>query len=185
MKKTLLLFFQFYTFFAFAQESEFTLSKEGLTDYIVTECNGKAQSEIYRKTLDWISVTYNTPSKVLKGNIENEYLRIEGSSKDLMVLNFFGKDHCNATYQIEISFKDGKYKFDIIEIKYFNEQGFSDPSWKEFKVNKASIYYDKRGQISNVFKYLPDTLPQYLNNLNSSLKNFVMSNNIPSKRKDW
>ena len=185
MKKTLLIFFQFYIFLAFAQESEFTLSKDGLTDYIVTECKGKTQSEIYRKTLNWISVIYNTPSAVLKGNIENEYIRIEGSSKDMFALNFFGKDFCSATYQIEISFKDGKYKFDIIELKYFNEEAFPGPTWKEFNLNNASIYYSKRGRISNVFKYLPDTLPQYLNNLNSSLKNFVMSDNIPSKREGW
>ena len=185
MKKTLLIFLQFYSISAFAQESGFTLTKEGFTDYIVTECDGKTQSEIYRKTLNWISLTYNTPSEVVKSTIENEYIRIEGSSKNMIALNSFGKDYCSATYQIEISFKDGKYKFDIIELKYFNKEGLSEPTWKEFNLNKASIYFDKRGQISNVFKYLPDTLPQYLNNLNSSLKNFVMSDNIPSKREGW
>ena len=185
MKKTLLIFFLFYTCFLFAQESEFTLSKEGLTDYIVTECTGKTQSEIYKKTLNWISFTYNTPSEVLKASIENEYVRIEGSSNNMIVLNSFGKVYCSAKYQIEISFKDGKYKFDITELKYFNKETLSEPTWKEFNLNKANIYYSRRGQISSIFKYLPDTLPKYLNELNVSLKKFVMSDNIPSKREGW
>ena len=102
MKKYILLFFLFSTIIGFAQETEFKFSKKGFTDFVVVECENKTQSELYKKTLDWVAVNYNTPSDVIKGQIENDYIRIEGFSKDLVA---------NGTrYQIEISFKDGKYK---------------------------------------------------------------------------
>ena len=76
---------------SFGQETEFKFTKEGFTDFVVTQCEGKTQAELYKKALDWVSVTYKNPKEVIKAQIENDYIRIEGSSNSLVCLNILGK----------------------------------------------------------------------------------------------
>ena len=82
---------------SFSQETEFKFDKEGFTDFVVTQCEGKTQAELYKKALDWVSVTYKNPKEVIKAQIENDYIRIEGSSNSLICLNILGKKYNNAT----------------------------------------------------------------------------------------
>lgn len=173
MKKIIILFFLLLTKLAFSQEIEFKLSKEGFTDFLVIDCKNMSQSELYKKTLDWINVTYNTPSEVIKGKIENDYIRIEGFANNVI--------SSGTKYQIEISFKDEKYKFDIIKIEFIS--GF-DGQWKEFDIINADKYVDNEGHIVRKPKVWNRVI-KYFNTLNSSLKGFVLSEQIPSKKKDW
>ena len=50
-----------------------------LDKYVVLQSKGTA-AELYEKTIGWINETYNTPSEVIKGQVEGDYIRIEGSS---------------------------------------------------------------------------------------------------------
>lgn len=81
-----------------------------------------------------------------------------------------------AEYTIEISFKDNKYKFDILDLKYFNVV------WKNFDLNDASMYYKKKGGLKNYCKYLPE-IATYFNNLNNDLKDYIINEKI--KNSDW
>lgn len=175
MKKIMIFIFFLSANAGFTQETEFKFTKDGFTDFVVVQCENKTQAELYKKTLDWIAVNYNTPSAVIKGQIENDYIRIEGSVKDLIT--------SSSKYQIEISFKDGKYKFDVIEFLYWSE--FPEPKYKEFNMSDTKKHYNKQGQIKHSFKLESERLPKYFNTLNSSLKDFLLSEQIPSKKKEW
>ena len=105
-------------FCGFAQETEFKFSKEGFTDFVVTEVPGKTQSELYKKAIDWVAVTYKNPKEVIKAQIENDYIRITGVSDNLLLFNAMGKKYYSADYTIEISFKDGKYKFEVLNLEH-------------------------------------------------------------------
>ncbi len=164
----------------YSQETEFKFVKEGFTDFVITQCEGKTQSELYKKALDWVSVTFKNPKEVIKAQIENDYIRIEGSSKNLVCFNAMGKSCNTAKYNIEISFKDGKYKFDVINnIEYLYEAG-----WAEIRLDKTELYYNKKGEIRSAYKYFPE-IADYFNNLNFELKEFLISDKIPSKKSDW
>ena len=128
---------------SFSQETEFKFDKEGFTDFVVTQCEGKTQVELYKKALDWVSVTYKNPKEVIKAQIENDYIRIEGSSNSLICLNILGKKYNNATYQIEISFKDGKYKFDVTSVNLLGTN--SEPKMELQNMNE---YYKSNGEIN-------------------------------------
>ena len=73
---------------------------------IVVEVDSVSSSEIYQKAQNWVQETYKNPEKVLKANIANEKIRIDGFATDawwyksLGVLNSY-----NMEYTIEISFK--------------------------------------------------------------------------------
>ena len=78
MKKILLLVLLTFSTLSFGQETEFKFTKNGFTDFVVTTIENKTQQELYKKTLDWIQVTYKNPKEVLLAQIENDYIRFEG-----------------------------------------------------------------------------------------------------------
>jgi len=168
---------------SFGQENKFTLTKEGLTDYIVTPVENKTAIQIYKKTLEWISKTYTDPKEVIKAEIENDYIRIEGSSNSLICINASGSKICNPTkYVIEISVKEGKYKFDVLDLSQFSSQ---TNSWFHFKFDAEQMKnsYDKKGELKKYCMYYPE-IPEYFNSLNENLKNYILKINSTTK-KDW
>ena len=160
-----------------AQEKEFTFSADkGMTDYIVTQVEGKTASEIYKKTIEWIKVTYKNPDKVILSTIENEYVRFEGASSTIYCVNSMGSKTCFDTkYQIEISIKDGKYKFDLIGVQSFIDKWIDNPVFNN-NPSKENIngLYKKDGSLKSPYKYFPE-FSVYLNNLNISLAENIVS----------
>lgn len=197
MKKTFFLLILI-TSITNAQETEFTFTKNGFTDFVVTKCENKTQSEIYKKCIEWIVFTYKKPEAVTQAKIENEYIRIEGIRESLICDNssLYGKICRDGKYTLEISFKDGKYKFEVIKIEKFleatnNRTGTNYPDrWYpiETKPSDPNYYiYTKgkhKGEIYKEFIYYNE-IAIYLNELNKQLFDFVISKDIPSKKNDW
>jgi|688.fasta_scaffold539544_1 hypothetical protein len=179
----------FFTSLCYCQETEFKFTKEGFTDYVVTNCEGKTQSDLYKKTIDWISTTYNNPKEVIKAQIENNYIRIEGikskmlCSKPLLTLFCF-----DARYQIEISFKEGRYKFDVISIEFYTAPNqYTKGGWTDLPINSDFLknYYKESGEIKPAAKLYPDAFQSTFNGLNKDLENFLKSESLPSKNDNW
>lgn len=179
MKKLQLLFL-FLTGIMSAQETQFTFDNtKGMTDFIVVNVESKSATEIYKKVIEWIKVTYKNPDKVILSTIENEYVRFEGSSSAVYPVNvpLMGKSYLESKYQIEISIKEGKYKFDVIGMENYNSPSqysrggwipntvFNGNSDKEFL---DKIIYKKDGTLRSYYKFIND-VPEYFNDLNKSL----------------
>lgn len=177
-----------------AQVTEFTFTKDGFSDYVITQCEGKTQSEIFKKTIDWVSVSFKNSQAVIQSKIENEFIRIEGFKESLVCINtsLYGKECRDGKFVLEISFKDGKYKLEITDIEQFleattNRSGSNYPArWMPIKnVTSYERSGEKhKGEIISTYKYFME-IPTYFNGLNKSLGDFVMSNNIPSKKTEW
>jgi hypothetical protein len=179
MRKLQLLFL-FLTGVMNAQETEFTFDNtRGMTDFVVTNVESKSATEIYKKVIEWIKVTYKNPDKVILSTIENEYVRFEGSSSAVYPVNvpLMGKSYLETKYQIEISIKEGKYKFDVIGMEnYYSPSQYSRGGWTPNTVFNGNadkefldkIIYKKDGTLRSYYKYIND-VPQYFNDLNKSL----------------
>jgi hypothetical protein len=179
MRKLQLLFL-FLTGVINAQETEFTFDNtRGMTDFVVTNVESKSATEIYKKVIEWIKVTYKNPDKVILSTIENEYVRFEGSSSAVYPVNvpLMGKSYLETKYQIEISIKEGKYKFDVIGMEnYYSPSQYSRGGWTPNTVFNGNadkefldkIIYKKDGTLRSYYKYIND-VPQYFNDLNKSL----------------
>ena len=185
MKHTLLtLFLIFSVNFSFAQ---IAFAGKEFQNTIITNCENKTAEEMYQKTLNWISYTFTSPDDVLMAKIENDYIRIRGSKKQLACYNTIGKICNDVKFTIEISFKDGRYKFEIIELQenvpYFNQ--YAPGGWQTFNLSNFDHFYNKKGVLKTKFKYFVEEVPLYFNNLNKELQQFIQNENIPSKREDW
>lgn len=175
-----------------AQETEFTFNNErGMTDFVVANVEGKTAPEIYKKAIEWIKITYKNPDKVILSTIENEYIRFEGSSDSFYSINIplMGKSYQQTKYQIEISIKDGRYKFDVIGMEnYVTPSQYSSGGWTEngmFNGNLTKEYleksiYKKDGTLRSTWKNIND-VPIYFNELNKSLLDYVM---VSQKKND-
>ena len=184
MKAKLLIVALLITQFAFSQSaSKYVTSKDGFTDYVVTEVPGKSKEELYTKVIEWLNKTYKNPKEVIKAQIENDYIRIEGIKSNMLCV-ISGASSCfDVRYQIEISFKDGRYKFDVTKIEQY-----APPSrvWLDIPINgDFKGYFKESGEIKPMFKLLPDAFQSTFNGLNKDLESFLKSESIPSKKGNW
>jgi hypothetical protein len=170
MNKIIIFLIMFFASFSYAQETQFKITKENITDFIVIAFKDKAQSELYKKTLNWIALTYKNPNETIKSQIENDFIRIEGFET-----NFNGSSNC--TYQIEISFKDGKLKFDPQLFTIINGTNKFDL----FSTHKS--YFDSDGIVKNRLKPTIEGSEKTINSLINSLNDYI--NTGGTKKNDW
>lgn len=170
MRKVLLKLTLFFSVLSFCQEATFKFTKDGFTDYVVTNVDNKTQSELYKKALDWVQITYKNPNEVLKAQIENDYIRIEGRTLELFTS---GGISIPANYIVEIYFKDNKYKFDIISC-LLKESGSE-------LTNEYGKFFNKNGEVKPFLKNAPNQIEYTFNALNKNLEEFLKSN----KKSEW
>ena len=152
---------------AFGQVSEiknnekFEYNETGLNDFVVTEIQNKKKEDIYGKTLNWVKETYKNPDIVLKMQILNEKIRIDAIATNLASINN-NKTKFNINYIVEITFKENKYKFEIISLIVQNVKDLK--TMQNFKTDKKIIKY---------WGNTPNDIEVYFNNLNDNLKKYI------------
>lgn len=178
MKKIFLIIL-FVTLYSNSQETEFKFTHDGFTDYIVTKCPGKTQAELFKKTFYWASTTFKNP-KLIKSTLENDYIIIKATSKNLICFNSLTKSCASGKFVVKISFKDEKYKFDVISVEYVYSEEKT-----ELNITNPSVYYNNKGELRSTYKYFPE-IADYFNSLNANLKNFdITSKDVAPKKSDW
>ncbi|KFF24772.1 DUF4468 domain-containing protein [Chryseobacterium vrystaatense] len=188
MKIYLLFFILLFVTALKAQDKTFNITDEGLAKYVVTDIPGISKEEAYKKVIDWVNRKFNTPQKAIKGMIENQYIRIEAVSESAMRYSGIGGSvYLPIKYEIEISLKDNKYKFEIISLQ---EKNYLYPqlSSTEFielnlaKTDGANGYNRVRktnGEFRNKYKYASE-LADYFNSINEKLKIFLLGSDNPA-----
>jgi hypothetical protein len=178
MKILLLTLTIFLSNLSFAQEtSQLKLTRNGV-EPIVVELDGLSAAELYKKALNWVQETYKNPDKVLKTNIENEKIRIDGFAsnawwyKSMGIQNFY-----NMEYSIEISFKDGRYRFEYIVGQFFIDGG-------QKVLYDYRTFYKKSGEVRKSYKDAIPSLELTMNDLSQSFYNYV-SGKASKKDNDW
>lgn len=179
-----------------AQESEFTFDNvKGMTDFVVVPVESKTASELYKKSLDWIKVTYSDPGKAILSTIENEYIRFMALGDyicyDISNPKAVNLDCYNVKYEIEISFKDGKYKFDILSLQRFETPSqYITGGWKNVPVfttgiteeELSKILFKKDGTLKKQYIAISKSA-DYFNSLNESLLKYITFSD--KEKKDW
>ncbi len=160
-----------------SQETDFNFTKDGMTDYVVTEIKGKTKAQLYQKTLEWMPIWF-IPQDVITYQQEDDCIRIESNvGLALPFLNNSMRSYNKGRYVLEISFEDGKYLFDVVKLEHLvslspNYNGL----WIEIKMDKDYIIYDKNRRINSSFKDYPKAIISSFNGLNMSLEDFILTN---------
>jgi len=153
----------------FAQDTEFKFSKDGLTDFIVTTYEGSAAAT-YNLALAWVKEN-SKKGYVITSSVENEKLTIQGGKENFLCSKAGGTTVCTyATFTIEISFKDGKFKFDAVGL---TEKPNNSTTAVTHDLNDFSEYYNKDGSLKKYKDDVPAAYEALFNDLNKSLVTFM------------
>ena len=153
-----------------AQDNKFIYSQDGLNPkYLVVNVDSTSQSEIYQKSIKWIKTTFKNPDKVILSQIENEMIRIEGFSDNAICFGSGTTASCEGlTYQIEISFKEGRYKIEPLNLSYY----ISGYGGVDVSLTKGA-YWNKKGKLRKLYSKIPNQIEELFNGLNDNLSSFV------------
>ena len=160
--------------FSFAQDiPKLKLSPTGVEAIVVNVDTLKADY-LYKKAINWVQESYKNPDKVLKYKIENEKIRIDGFATNAWWYKTLGmKMNYNMDYSIEVSFKDGKYRFEFIVGQFYTDGG------QKFLANYTS-FFKSSGEVKGVYSDAVPSLEETMNNLLLSFHNYI--NGLKSKK---
>lgn len=165
---------------------KFTVDKEQeLTDFLVVSCEGKTKEELYKKSIEWINKTFNKPSEVIKAQVENDYIRFQGVSKNEYCYHNLVTMCSDIKYEIEVSVKDGKYKFDVLDLQKGDKDKYGIINWGDAKFKKSWMYFKGNGEVRKMYAETMPKIANYFNILNQSLYDYIYSQNEAAKKNDW
>jgi hypothetical protein len=175
MKKLFLLAFVSVSIIGFSQDTaRFELTKDGVLP-IVVKLDSLSAKFIYSKTLNWVQENYKNPKEVLKANIENETIRIDGFKKEACFFKSLGiKTIFDMDYSFQIDIKDNKVRLTFTPGQFWSE------NQKVFSVG-YSYFFKNSGEIKGGYKDAKPSMEQSMNDLVSSLCNYIKG----TKKSDW
>lgn len=110
---------------------KFTITPNGLRDsdnientYVVIKFDGFTTQQLFDNAKRYIIQNYKNPDFVKKGAIDNEYLNFVTYTPYIATVNGgIVKIKYDAKYRTELYFKDGKVRFEVIELEMKAEGG--------------------------------------------------------------
>jgi len=149
---------------------------EGYKENVIHTIDSLSQKQLFDGTVRRIKETYKNPDEVIKARIDSSMIRIEGykenviHTKVLASTFFYG-----ATYTIDIYFKDGRYEFNPISISYYvSPSKYGSGGDVDISMPYTAIYYNKKGEIRQMFKHYPNSLESLFNDINIGLFNYIL-----------
>lgn len=182
MKKIILIVFIVIGTISYGQK--LVVTPTGLRDandlektFVVINAEGKTSKELYDNALKYINKNYKSPDDVIKGKTDGEYLKfITYAPNFITIKNSFVKTPFNAKYTTELSFKDGKVKYEVISIEIENDAkailSFTGSGINFFIYNKKGELKreDAKISIEDYFNLNVATVSDFLQGKNSNDK---------------
>lgn len=175
MKKLFLYTLLLFPLFATAQYLEVTpeglRAKDSKNSYVVLKFKDKTASELYDKAVLYINEKYKSPEHVIKSDIKDVKLRFIQRTT-MRVNNSGAKIPVDIEFQNELSFKDGKIKYEITDLD-MGGLTFSGSIWKGYP-----IWNEKNGKLR-----LEAEKNELENYFNGQIKEFDLY--VKNETEDW
>lgn len=153
-------------------KEKFEYKDKILNTSIVYKIDGLSAQEIFTRAKNWVITNYKNPDEVLKGVIENQFLKFTGYSSIYEI-----------NYSISISVKEGRYKFDVLNI-YKRLPPTPTSVHNELSLLDISGLYNNKGKIYNMWKQFPFQAEDTLNEISESLFKYIKEDGEKLKS-DW
>jgi len=158
--------------FAYSQ-NKFVFNENGLVpEYTISNMDSMTETEMHKKTIKWINATSKNPNVIFDSHDKNDFILLTGIKNNLLNI---GKQYYHMKYTIKISFEKGEYKFEPIAIQSKLNSKY-DMGWKDFDLKNGALYFKKGRVIKKSKSYVTD-IPDVLNQLNTNLYNYLITEN--------
>jgi hypothetical protein len=179
------------TIISFSQAPTFTFSEEKPDfppQYIVLKIDSLSINEGYSRTLEWININYNTPNKVIKSQIENKYIRLQGISDKAFTRVSLGITwHKDIRYTIEFKFKENKVRYDVLSYEIWNDgTDYTSAGWTPYPIQYSKLY-TKNGKMRKGYGKGVESIMSCFNNIAASLDSYLRNpmSEIITNDDDW
>lgn len=170
MKRIIFTIFLISTTLAYSQ-NKFVFKENGLVPaYTISYIDSVIETEMHKKTLKWIKNTYKNPDVITDTQNNNDFILLTDIKNN--ALNQ-GKLYYHIKYTIKISFENGKYRFEPIEVQSRLNSKY-DMGWKDFDLKNGDLFFKKGRVIKKTKSYVTD-IPAVLNEVNINLYNYLIS----------
>lgn len=183
MKKLILFFLIGLSSLTYAQK--LSVTPNGLRDasdteksFVIINVEGKTAKQLYDNALKYVNKNYKNPEEVIKGKIENEYLKFITYASDVCIVKNMIKISYAVKYTTELSFKDGKIKYEIIELNMYNPENnvpleFSGSEFGSFCI------YNKKGTLKR--ESTKNEIENYFNSQIKTIEEFLQGTKVEEK----
>ena len=171
MKKILFALLFFYSTQVFSQNLIHADVNRFSPEFTVLEFKGKKADELYNSLLKWVNLTFKNPNYVIKSDIKNELIRINGIWS-ITAKAMIGTKTIDLEYIAQFDIKDEKIRFSIFNLETRQKEG--------------SFHYNNLFKSSGerkTFKEAQNFLTEIDLIANSFIANLV--NNINKEKTDW
>ncbi|HPF10445.1 MAG TPA: DUF4468 domain-containing protein [Flavobacteriaceae bacterium] len=181
----LFLAFALYSLPLFAQSEKFGYDINGLQpDYVVVTMEGMSQSVLYQKALQWAQ----TGNRTVVSSEESNKIIFQGEKENALCYTIVGKKSCNnLRYQVEVAFKDNKYKFEVVGLEQYgpiNDTG--QKGWFAVELEKApDAMYTRGGDLKKEYVDTPGNISGLFNSLNEVFKKALLKESEASDDEGW
>ncbi|WP_127845400.1 DUF4468 domain-containing protein [Psychroflexus aestuariivivens] len=161
MKSNILLVIAFLgtVFCSLAQDqSQFEYQSSGLSSFVVTDVNDKPASQLFSETKHWISEQKKTYQFEVIDEVGDKIIQLSGEAKDVIIYKNYTS---NLKFNLEIAFKNNRYKFEISDLQYEYYNSYYD---------LPNINNPNQPELERHFENAKIDLPEFFNKLNKSLK---------------
>ncbi len=169
-----------------AYSQKYVVTPTGLKDevnteksFVVINTEGKTAKQLFDNAVKYVNVTYKNPNVVIKGKIDGEYLSFITHS-EFYVENGFTKAPFDMNYLTELTFKDGKVKYEISELVMKNSAGY------ELLFTGGGInffIYNKSGEVKK--PKTKEYLENYFNGAIPKVKDYLEEKTTLAKKDDF
>ena len=174
-------------------QDKFVYNETGLNPkFLVVNIEGKTQKELFEKTVNWIKETYKNPDEVIKTTIDTSKIRFEGSIDNYLCVTSLGLKTCYpAFYTIEIEFKEGRYKFSVLNLEILSSASqYSSGGRVRISMDKAAFetgltFYNNSGQLKKMYENYPASIESLFNGLNEDLMKYIKDTGEGQKKDNW
>ena len=147
---------------------------------IVVEVKEMSASEIYSQAKKWVQETYDNPSEVLKADLVNEKIRIDGFVTNAWWCKPMGiTQNMDMNYQLEISFKDGKYRFEYTVGQFYPSGGGGQKAMYTY-----TIFWKNNGDVRHSYADAIPSIEKTMNSLSMSFYKYIIGKKS-EKDSDW
>lgn len=155
-----------------AKAQYFKVTQKGLMNqaedksFAVLEFPNQSKTDLYAKAVKYIHKAYKNPDEVIKSDLKDESIRFISYKDDMKVSNGGVKVPVEIKYAIQLEFKDGKIKYEIVDqnfgmLTYTGNIWKSYPMWNE-KNGKLRLEEEKN-QLESHFNTEAQLLVNYIN----------------------
>lgn len=147
-------------------------SSDNSNKHIIIDVPNLTTSELYTNSVNYIQRTYKSPQDVIKGQVENSFMSFVTHTDKIATYSIplNGNENIQADFMIDLKFKDGKVRFEVVNFEMYYYAGYSKVTFNINQEYSGWSIFNKKGEVNKKAETTKIEIERYFNDYISYLK---------------